>query len=597
MQDREGFEIPIQWFNAYPFQHTSLANLVSQQTSIRLLGEPSFIGRSPTLINPKILKEPRNLIVQYSKMKGVPPLPFEKLIHKAIALVQDLEDEDFFKGLSTSHHYPSRAQAFAILHGRTDDYDEKRLRQARERLIYEEFFRNQCLLFARKRFRKVIPAPSIELSAPELEKMKAQLPYQLTDHQEQSLDEVLGDLKKGEPMMRLLQGDVGCGKTTVALLAAMALVKNQKQVAIMAPTETLARQHFQNFKPYFSEESLALFVSSLKAATKKKVLKGISHGEHSVIIGTHALFQESVAFKNLALVIIDEQHRFGVRQRIQLSDKGEGVHTLIMSATPIPRSLALTQYGDLDISTIKTLPHGEKKIKTRIVDQNNFNSYLSFIKTRLEMGEQGFVVAPAIETDQEDFFDLELLQKRYHQYFPQKKIALLHGKMKAAEKTQVMESFAAGEIALLLATTVIEVGIDVPAATHISIVSAERFGLSTLHQLRGRVGRGKKTGFCFLVTTAKTLSPEARERLSTLEKTLDGHQIAEMDLQLRGHGHLFGHQQSGSENSYRLANPVLHFDTLAQAKEDFENQLEQKHPWLVEEINRLGHEEKVLKTI
>ncbi|MFG1514611.1 helicase-related protein, partial [Halobacteriovorax sp. ZH3_bin.1] len=383
-------------------------------------------------------------------------------------------------------------------------------------------------------------------------------------------------------------------KTTVAVASAYLILKTGGQVALMCPTETLALQHYREIEEILGNDfNVELLVGSTKTREKKKINESLENGSCNIVIGTHSLFQDSVKFKNLELAIIDEQHKFGVEQRIKLMKKGENPHCLIMSATPIPRSLSLTKYGDLDISIIKTMPGGRKGQKTRIVTNSNLNNYLSFVKTRLEMKEQAYIVVPAIEeSENEDIRNLEHTYELYKKYFPEFRVAYLHGRMSPDEKQAAITEFKEHKTDILIATSVIEVGINIINSTIMAILSPERFGLSSLHQMRGRVGRGNKPGFCFLVTD-REITPDSMQRLQVIEKYTDGFKIAEEDLKIRGEGDLFGQEQSGVVTQKRLANIVLNQDILYEAIEDIK-----KYPNDFDSIiNFMNHDEKVFTTI
>ena len=408
---------------------------------------------------------------------------------------------------------------------------------------------------------------------------------------------MLKDLKSGHPMMRLVQGDVGCGKTIVAYLASRVVTQLGHQVALMCPTEALAQQHFESFKQLAPEISIELLLGSTKAKDKKLLLTKLKNGEINIVIGTHALFQDSVGFHKLGLAIIDEQHKFGVEQRLKLVAKGEGTHSLIMTATPIPRTLSLAQYGDLDISTIKMMPLGRKGIKTRITEKQNYDKYVEFVKSRLMQKEQAYFVFPAIE--ESETMDLQNVKEslnKYQESFRAFKVEMLHGKMRPEEKQKVVQDFRDQKIHILISTSVIEVGINIPNSTIMSIYNPERFGLSSLHQLRGRVGRGEKAGFCFLVLD-KELPPDSYHRLEVIEQNLDGFVIAEEDLKFRGEGDLFGVDQSGSVTSKKLANFLTHTSILEQVVADVERLKETRPDILSPIFEKLAKDQKILDTI
>lgn len=416
---------------------------------------------------------------------------------------------------------------------------------AKKRMIFEEFFvfsAGLALMRAARKEKKTEPYTDFDMAP-----FYDSLPFTLTGAQSRAVGEILEDFRRGIPMNRLVQGDVGSGKTMVAAAAAYCAARNSAQTALMAPTEILAEQHFASLSALFVPlgVSVALLTGSMTGKQKKDVRERIAAGEIQVVIGTHALLSESTRFEHLGLVITDEQHRFGVGQRSRLSAKGEDPHLLVMSATPIPRTLALILYGDLDVSILDELPPGREPVDTFLVGESYRPRINAFIRKQVAEGHQCFVVCPAVEENEELGIKAasvwaDTLQQTV---FPDLRIALLHGQMKGAEKEAAMASFARGEADVMVATTVIEVGVDVPNATLMVIEDADRFGLSQLHQLRGRVGRGKAKSYCILTTHNR--NPETLQRLKALCKTTDGFKIAEEDLRLRGPGDFFGSRQSG----------------------------------------------------
>ncbi|MCC6451736.1 MAG: ATP-dependent DNA helicase RecG, partial [Acidobacteria bacterium] len=378
-----------------------------------------------------------------------------------------------------------------------------------------------------------------------------------------------------KPMNRLIQGDVGSGKTIVAFLAMMAAMENGYQAALMAPTEILAEQHFRNALNLFKDTGyrVELLTGGLKASERKRVREAIKSGEANLVIGTHAVVQEGVEFDMLGLAVIDEQHRFGVLQRARLKELGTNPDVLVMTATPIPRSLAMTVYGDLDVSVINELPPGRTPIKTVVCGEDQRQGVYRGIEREIGLGRQAYVVYPLVKESEK--LDLKAATAMHEdlsvRVFPHLKIGLLHGKMKPAEKDEVMSAFASGELDVLVSTTVIEVGIDVANASLMVIEHAERFGLSQLHQLRGRVGRGAEQSFCVLLTGDKKTTV-ARERLGIMERSSDGFEIAEKDLEIRGQGELLGTRQSGLQ-SFRVANIVRDLDILSIARDEVESYL------------------------
>ena len=436
---------------------------------------------------------------------------------------------------------------------------------AKKRLIFEEFFvfsAGLSLVRAERARKKSKPYENLDLQP-----FYKSLPFNLTSAQQRAIDEILEDLRSGAAMNRLVQGDVGSGKTMVAAAAAYCAVQNGHQAAMMAPTEILAEQHYHSLKKLFAPlgVEVGLLTGSMTVKQKRDIRDAIASGQLQLIVGTHALLSETTIFSDLGLVITDEQHRFGVAQRAKLSAKGQDPHLLVMSATPIPRTLALLMYGDLEVSIINELPPGRQPVETFLVNESYRARINAFIRKQAEEKHQSFVVCPAVEESEELSIKAatvwaETLQQTV---FPDLRIALIHGQMKAAEKEEAMASFARGEADVLVATTVIEVGVDVPNATLMVIEDADRFGLSQLHQLRGRVGRGGAKSYCIL--TSQNRNPDTQGRLKALCKTTDGFAIAEEDLKLRGPGDFFGSRQSGLP-TFRVANLSMDLQTLKDAQ-------------------------------
>jgi ATP-dependent DNA helicase RecG len=433
------------------------------------------------------------------------------------------------------------------------------------RMIFEEFFWLECGLALKRAKARMQTGIAFDLSAQAREQIKRMLPFKPTKAQKRVLGEIARDMAEPHPMNRLLQGDVGSGKTVVAAQAAVIAIESGYQVAMLAPTEILATQHFLYLKNLFAPlgYSVELLTGSAKAAEKARLKQLVVEGSVQVAVGTHALLEEDVEFARLGLAIVDEQHRFGVMQRLRLRQKGVYPDVLVMTATPIPRTLALTLYGDLDVSVIDELPPGRKPIITKHVDDDKIELVYSFLKKQADAGRQAYVVYPVIE-ESEAMKAAQKMHKHLSEVvFPGLSVGLLHGRLPAAEKEAAMRAFKRGELKILVSTTVIEVGVDVSNATVMVIEQAERFGLAQLHQLRGRVGRGAAQSYCILVTDK--LNQAARERMRTLVKSSDGFHIAEMDLKLRGPGEFFGTRQSGLP-ALQVANLLRDRDVLEQAR-------------------------------
>lgn len=440
--------------------------------------------------------------------------------------------------------------------------------EAKKRLAFEELFYLELMLALRK--NQVQKQDGIRFKEPGqlVKNLLSRLPFELTEAQKKVAREIVNDMTSPKSMNRLLQGDVGSGKTVIALIAILVALESNYQAAFMAPTEILAEQHYQNIHPLLEEIGIkiALLTSSVVRREKEKILENTGAGNIQVVVGTHALIQKDVNFVNLGLVIVDEQHRFGVLQRAQLKEKGNSPDVLIMTATPIPRTLALTFYGDLDISVIDQMPPGRQPIETVLKDEKQKDEIYRFIDRKIEEGRQIYVVYPLIEESEK--IDLKAALDGYEllkaKIFPNRKVALIHGKIKNQEREKIMRDFRKGLYDILVSTTVIEVGVDVPNATVMVIENAERFGLSQLHQLRGRVGRGGEKSYCFLMGRFP-VSEDARTRLQVLCQTNDGFKISEMDLKLRGPGEFFGIRQHGFPE-LKIADLVTDLGLLTQAR-------------------------------
>ena len=500
----------------------------------------------------------------YRLSQGVSQSALVKVIKTAFeAGLDQLLEENLPQILMDKYHLLSRRQAVRAMHFPKDLEEYK---QALRRVKFEEllFFQLQ-LQVLKEENRSVGQGIVLDWDKKKLKALQAKLPFTLTEAQERSLNEILADMRSPYHMNRLLQGDVGSGKTVVAGLAMYAAVTAGKQAALMVPTEILAEQHLQSLTSLFPSLRILLLTGSLKAAERRERLEFVQTGQVDLIVGTHALIQEGVRFHDLGLVIIDEQHRFGVAQRRILREKGQNPDVLMMTATPIPRTLAITAFGDMDVSIIDQMPAGRKEIITRWVKHQQLNLVLDWLVKEIQKGSQAYVISPLIEESEAlDLKNAIALEEELIAYFGDRvRIALLHGKMKGEEKDAIMQAFKQGEIDLLVSTTVIEVGVNVPNATVMIIMDADRFGLSQLHQLRGRVGRGDKQSYAVLVANPKTESGKRRMKIMT--ETTNGFVLAEEDLKLRGSGEIFGTRQSGIPE-FQVANLIEDYPILEEAR-------------------------------
>ena len=509
----------------------------------------------------------------YAQTKGLGNKMITSAVEQALAF-RTLERDYLPAGLRIANELAEYNFAIEHIHFPSN---EEELKFARKRLVYDEFFFFLLAVRHLKEKRQNVQSPFHMEKQDECRKLLVDLPYRLTNAQLRTLEEVLRDLKSGSVMNRLIQGDVGSGKTIIAVLALLAACENGYQGALMVPTEVLARQHFESvtelFEKHGVDKKVILLTGSMTAKEKRIACEKVASHEADIIIGTHALIQEKIVYDNLALVITDEQHRFGVAQREMFGNKGQMPHVLVMSATPIPRTLAIILYGDLDISVIDELPANRLPIKNCVVDKSYRPRAYRFIENEVKNGRQAYVICPMVEEsemiDAENVLDYT---KILRQNLPGIRVEYLHGKMKGKEKNKIMEEFAAGEIQVLVSTTVIEVGVNVPNATVMMIENAERFGLAQLHQLRGRVGRGDKQSYCIMVNASG--NKEKNRRLDVLNKSNDGFYIASEDLKLRGPGDIFGIRQSG-DLEFQLADIYTDAVTLKKVSEDVNRLLEQ----------------------
>lgn len=482
---------------------------------------------------------------------------------------ENVAGTEFFPSqLMQKRNFTDRALAYRQMH---QPQDNERLELAIYRFKYEDFFFLQLMLALQRAHLKKMPdGIAFKKKSTRLESLYQSLPFEMTAAQKKVVREIRGDMRSPSPMNRLLQGDVGAGKTLVAVMALLIALDNDRQAALMAPTEILAEQHFLSIRKLLEplKVKVLLLTGSATVAERKQIVKTLEDGKPCLLIGTHALIQKGVGFKNLGLVVIDEQHRFGVLQRGKLIEQGANPDVLVMTATPIPRTLALTAYGSLDVSVIDEMPAHRKPVTTAWRFENKATQIYEFISERITAGEQAYIVYPLVEESEK--LDLKAASEGYEFLskgpFSKFRLGLLHGRMKASEKEDIMHLFNKGEIDILVSTTVIEVGVDVANVTVMLIEHAERFGLSQLHQLRGRVGRSAKKSYCFL-KTPYNIGDVAQQRMKIMTQSNDGFLIAEEDLRLRGWGDFFGTRQSGMPE-FKLANPILDREILEQARED-----------------------------
>jgi ATP-dependent DNA helicase RecG len=590
----ESGTLSLKWFHA----PRGMEARFTPGKQILVTGAPKFFMGRAEIVHPEItwdaaasVENVGRLVPIYTELEGISSRVLRKILWEALEKFSFALSEDLPEYLLKTHSLPRLAEAIRMIHfpptvGENGiqalvDFDTP----AHHRLIYEEFVKFEYLVL-RQRLRmerEAAPAFGNDGGRDAVTALEKSLPFSLTGGQRQAIHEILQDISQPHPMNRLIQGDVGSGKTAVGFLSAACVLAEGGQVALMAPTEILAEQHYHNaIKLFGGRLNAALLTGKTTAAERKLLQARLGAGEPLILIGTHALIEEPVTFKNLCYVLIDEQHRFGVEQRRALRHKGTRrnpetgrpifPHTLVLTATPIPRTLALTAYGDLALSSIRELPPGRTPIQTRVVrEQGPRTKTYQLIREELQKGHQAYFIYPLVnDSEAEGFTELKSAvseaERLATQIFPEFKVGLLHGQQKAEEKATIMDRFKRGELHILVSTTVVEVGVDVPNATIMAIEHAERFGLSQLHQLRGRVGRGAKQSYCFLFAAKKT-GEVTTQRLEVLEETNDGFKIAEADLEIRGPGEFLGTRQAGGL-PFRLGNLVRDQEWLIKARDD-----------------------------
>jgi ATP-dependent DNA helicase RecG len=569
-QDSSG-RISLKWFH---YQKGFFDSLFKDQPMVQIYGQPRAYNGRLEILHPEVERletstgtvtshdsDTPGLLPIYVEPEGLTQRALRKIIDQALATLatdEAMQSDDLPPWILKTHGLMPKNRAIQLLH-RPENKDAEHLQHLRsfrtpeqKRIIFDDFFKFEWVVgLRRQHFRKekckaygaFSDSHSLWIS------FKNNLPFQLTNDQKAAITKIHQELASNKPMNRLLQGDVGCGKTVVALASTLPVLAAGAQATILAPTEILAEQHYIHAIKVLKGLPIrvGLLVGSTPKAERKVILEDLAKGDLHLLIGTHALIEPTVIFKELGLVIIDEQHRFGVDQRMALRNKGQNPHMLSTTATPIPRTLALTAYGDLDVTTIKQLPAGRPAVHTKVIKSGDKQAIYTQMKGLLKQGQQAYVIYPLVEESEKlDLSNaIQGAEELANGPLAPHRVGLLHGKMKATEKQDIMDRFKKGEIEVLVSTTVVEVGVDVANATMMLIENAERFGLSQLHQLRGRVGRGNLESWCFLCPSAGGSSPQAYERLSAMEKTRDGFHLAELDLKIRGPGQFLGTRQSG----------------------------------------------------
>lgn len=557
------------WFNQ-PF----MAERFYQGQRVMFSGKPKQQGLMWEMTHPRLATladdedaPPGELLPIYPLTEGLQQRHLRRIVHEALAAYVSLLDEVFPTEYLAAHRLLPLCEALPLIHF---PKDRQSLAAARRRFVYQELFILQlALAIKRRKQASLARATPLEATAKIDARIRRLFPFDLTASQQRAIAEIAADMNRPLPMNRLLHGEVGAGKTIVAVYAMLLAVAHGCQAALMAPTEVLARQHAQTLQRLLaaSQVRLGLLVGGQPAAERTDILRRLAAGEIDILVGTQAVLQENVQFNRLALVVIDEQHKFGVRQRATLKQAGLEPHYLVMTATPIPRTVTLTQFGDLDVSTLSDLPPGRPKIHTYLADNARRTQWWDFVGKKLREGRQGYVVTPLVE--ESDAIDAASLNEAYEALangpLEAFRLGLIHGRMDPAEKDAIMAQFRAGEIQVLMATSVIEVGVDVPNGTLMTIEGGERFGLAQLHQLRGRISRGKFPGYCAVF--ADPQSDESRQRLEAFVKTTNGFELAEVDFAIRGPGELFGTRQHGMP-AMRIADLARDGEVLEEARRD-----------------------------
>jgi ATP-dependent DNA helicase RecG len=557
-------QLAVTWFH-----RRDLRDTLKVGEEVQLTGKPKSVDGIWRMTNPKVRPVNENTVTSgnivpvYPTTEGLRPEDLKTYVQEVLPAADHLVDA-LPLSFRESKNLPSLAESIRSLH---EPKDEHEIERARNRLIYGEFLEWQLALAIKRGRRQKQSGYRIKVSSEVDRRIRRLFPFPLTKGQDGAIAEIVNDLQGVSPMRRLLQGDVGSGKTAVAIYAMLGVIAAGYQAAFMAPTEILARQQFRVLDQYLSQSRVRrrLLTGSLSPAERSETLDALFRGDIDLIVGTHALVQKGVHFHRLGLVVIDEQHKFGVRQRAEMLAQDVPPHQLVMTATPIPRSLAMTWFGDLDLSTIREKPPGRKEPTTHLIPVPNRDQAYEFLATRARLGMLGIVVCPRIQGHDDLRGASDVFEEMRAGRFKDIPIGLVHGKMEEHAKDEVVRQFRRGDISVLVSTVVVEVGLDVPNASIVLIENAERFGLSQLHQIRGRVGRGDQPGICFLIHSAET--PESRDRLLALAGTSDGFELAEFDAKLRGTGDTMGTRQHGRIRP-RFGDFVEHADLLQQARDE-----------------------------
>lgn len=566
---RMSFEVEdkyLQHFQVSIFNRHFLRQHLKLGTTITIIGKCVNHRITASDIKIKPLQDISGIYPVYSLKEGITQKSFRQYVKKALSLLNHEFDDFIPEKYRIQHHLIRKESALYCIHF---PENKKDVQEALKYLKYEEFLKFQLTMQLMKQQRTQEMGIAKDFDVTQLQSLILSLPFALTKDQQTAIKEIVEDLKSPQMMYRFLQGDVGSGKTVVSSVALYANYLAGYQGALMAPTEILATQHYQTLSRFFenTDVRIELLTGSLSLKEKERVYQAIQSGKADIVVGTHALFQKKVVYHNLGFVITDEQHRFGVMQRKALKNKGQQVDFLIMSATPIPRTLAISMYGDMDVSTIKTMPQGRLPVKTQYIHSSSMKPILKHLKSYLAQGGQCYVICPLVEDSENlEAKSASQIAEAMQKYFQtQYNVGLLHGQMKEDEKEKVMNGFLNNTIQILVSTTVVEVGVDVKNANMMVIYNAERFGMSQLHQLRGRIGRGQEQAYCYLMSSS--LSKEAIERLKYLEKSHDGFEISLYDLKLRGPGEVLGQRQSGLP-TFLVADIMKDFPILSIARKD-----------------------------